>query len=262
MASVQSIAEKNNSTVIDRSIAKPNATLRERSDRAVNEFGQVQIKGGTTLDDGFFQSVMNGYANLVNSPLALVAMVVGILGLILEVAQAHGPLQRAANLSATKLNSEAGTTRIIHSFLHLVFKVAAPHSKFLYSAALIWSPYIAKPSKNNMIVSGILSVLVAIHTFPAYDVIFVAQGYLLYTQVRNPKYRLFIFVVVLVLFFIGSEMLKELYGSTDNIDPVVNQQQSGLPAGNRVSRAARTKMMDAVTPPTPLASDPGPGAFN
>lgn len=248
MATVQSIAEKNNSTVIDRSVAVPNSTIRERSDRAVNEFGQTQIKGGTSLNDGFFQSIINGYSNLVNTPLALSLIILGVMGLLLEsVGNQNGPLERLLAACLSKADTSSGLVKGLSLLIANIVKFLVPHKVLFFSSLMFWGPYAAKPSKNNLWISSVSTVLIALFDFPALELIAIGQLYLCYTQVRNPKYRVLLFLITVVCFFIGTELLKELH--------------TAKPSGTMQGGGSAQPNVAPMKPPTAVHNSHG-GALN
>lgn len=211
MATVQAVSERANSTVIDRTVSVPNSTTGERSERAVNEFGQAQIKGGTTLSDGFFQSIINGYSNLVNSPLALFLMVFGVVGLLLDATDNdHGPLERLLAMCVAK-SKTAGFIGGFASLLAKIISLLIPVKLAVFAFTMFWSPYMAKPSKNNMYISVAGSAFSVLSTFPPVELVLLGQVYFCYTQVRNPKYKFIIILVGLFCFIIGADLLKEIY---------------------------------------------------
>lgn len=215
MATVQQIRDSVDNTIVDRSAPKPNTVNKERSEAAVNQFGQQLIRGGSVLGAGFFDSIITAYSNAVNSPVALMLMVLGVVGLITEYHSVNGPLERMLAM-CNKHIMDAGVLAQFCKFFAKLLTVLIPVKIFVFTTAMFGSVYIAKPSKRNMIIGCVAVPLFTIIDIGAIELVLAAQTVFLESQLRNPTHKLLMWILLIFVFILGSGFITDIYGTIDD----------------------------------------------
>nr|QTW97852.1 hypothetical protein [Riboviria sp.]UUG74083.1 MAG: hypothetical protein [XiangYun hepe-virga-like virus 5] len=228
------------SRIVQRDAVRPNATLPEHSERALNKFGQTYIKGGSALGEGFLDSIITAYSNLTASPFAVVVMVIGALGLLALHNLTHGPLELLAIKLADHNHELSAAHKSFNSFVLIVVTNLLKIRVAVYTSMLFSGPYIAKPSRRSLVMAVLLSLTLILVSFTTFEVLALSQLFLLETQLRNPRHKAVIWLISFILILIGFHMFSKLLG--DDVKGHVYKLTQHHKDHKRTS-----------TPPTPLA---------
>lgn len=175
--------------------------------------GSVPVRrSGQTMQVSFFEAIIAAYTNLTHRPIVLFAYVLLVLILMAEHQQVEDrPLEGfLAKLQIIVAQPEIATWEksLINMLIKLLEFLISNKQKFI-ELAMVWIPYLAKPSSNNMLVSITMSVVViAFKQWNLIEILVMSQLYFLFTQLRNPKYKLAILVAFVAVFVLGYEIPK------------------------------------------------------
>lgn len=211
--SFSKIDEATDFTVVQKDTQVPNATAPANSERAVNKFGQQLIKGGSALGQDFTDAVITAYTNITNSPFALAALVFGTFGLIATAISSNGPFEYlSSNLNALVKTSEGKVHGVFTKITASLVVYLLNHKFLIYSLASFSATYIAKPSTKNAVAVGIVSFLVYVLRISSWETLAFAQLFFLQTQLRNPRHKLYIVLILLATIILGREFSADLLG--------------------------------------------------
>lgn len=173
--------------------------------RAFNADGIQAVRGGQTVASSFFESVFNCYSLLVYHPFASIFFGFGVFILLAEYHNAAGPLEGVQALFATASTLEANAkfARTLFSvFAYLLAKLVV-YKIVVGKLALVWYPYLVKPSQRHMYSSIILTIMVFIMSMSYIEVVVLSQLYFLYVTLRAPLFKLSVLIVFVCIFVAG-----------------------------------------------------------
>lgn len=181
----------------------------------LNEAGIQKIKGGQTIESSLFDSVQVAYANLCNSPMVLMILILLLVAAVAESNGSQGPFELVLKIvTATAADdTKSQFVRTIALILKFLFTLLVQYKIPIISAGLMWFPYFAKPSKNNMHLSLFLTAVVVLTNTSMLEAAMLSQLYFLYTQIRTPTYRTIILSVAVVIFVIGLTSTSQMLDS-------------------------------------------------
>lgn len=173
--------------------------------RTFNEAGIQTVKGGSEIGAGFFDSVTTSYTNLVNSPIALILIIVATLGLLSLDNSALTPLDTMYNAALNKSNTDTApyAIRSISAGYAWLLSIIIAFQDFLLPAIFFGGIYIAKPSSNNAWLCSTLTLICWISRMDHLEVAALGHLTILFTQIRDPIYKLGILLFALVTIIIG-----------------------------------------------------------
>jgi hypothetical protein len=175
--------------------------------RLVNNRGIQVIKGGQTVDQGFFSGIVAAYANLVNNP---VVLILGAFLLFIYIAEEgqDGPLKILDNI-LKDLNGKA-TAGWEKGLLSLLIKLVAFLIKYkiqFVQLGFAWLPYLVKPSNNSLYLSIVHSLLIFLMRHWNHLLfILLSQSHFIFVSLRRPLHKLFIIVLTIVFLFVEVEI--------------------------------------------------------
>lgn len=209
-----STAEVNTSTqpaaatnVVDNNTNSRSAFRRRGNPRpkTYNEAGVQTVKGGSEIGAGFFDAVTSAYTNLVNKPIALILIIVATLGLL---SLNHGtltPLDTMYNSALNKSNTAdtPNGVRSIAAGFAWILSLVIEYQNLLLPGIFFGGIYISKPSENNAWLCASLTVITWLSRFNHLELVALGHLTILFTQVREPIYRLSILLFAVVTVIIG-----------------------------------------------------------
>lgn len=186
----------------DGSAFKRRGTPRPRT---FNEAGVQTVKGGSQIGAGFFDSIQSAYTNLVNKPIALFLIIVATLGLLALNHSNLTPIDTMYNAAySTSINEDMPyAIRSISSFWTWVLSVVVLYQDFLLPAIFFAGVYLAKPSTNNAWLCAILTLIVWLSGINHIEALCLGHLVILFTQIRDPTYKLGILLFAVVTILIG-----------------------------------------------------------
>jgi hypothetical protein len=201
--------------------------------RTYNEAGIQTVKGGSEIGAGFFDSVTTSYTNLVNNPIALIFIIVATLGLL---SMNHGtltPLDTMYNAALNKSNSDTtpNAIRSISAGYAWLLSIIISFQDFLLPAIFFGGIYIAKPSANNAWLCSAITLICWISRMNYLEVCALGHLTILFTQMRDPIYKLgvLLFAVVTIIIgfthmsgYVGLSGLKAVSAASSGQDPPVD----------------------------------------
>lgn len=225
--------------------------------------GIQTIKGGQTIDIGFIDAVVQSYANLVNSPMALLMLAtLGIMALA-EVNNSDGPLEVIASALHAFVEDTDNSPILLGlaRFMIVIFDILIVYKVRLIAIGTMWVPYLAKPSSNNFKISLFLTIVLVFRKTDLSADIILSQLYFIYTQLRSPKARFIILVAALVLFVFGvahiTEAAKYKAPRPNYIAPKVGEfiaPNRGDDTSSPVSASASAHKGATTTPRVPVTT--------
>lgn len=173
--------------------------------RTFNEAGIQTVKGGSEIGAGFFDAVTTAYTNLVNSPIALIFIIVATFGLMSISNGTLTPLDTMFNAALNKSNSATTpyAVRSISAGYAWLLSIIIAFQDFLLPAIFFGGIYIAKPSSNNAWLCSTLTLITWISHMNHLEVVALGHLTILFTQIRNPTYKLGILLFALITIIIG-----------------------------------------------------------
>lgn len=196
--------------------------------------GDRQIRSGQTQASAFFDSVVASYTNLTYSP--VITLLFSFFG-VCVAAEACG--LNFLDVIQKNLTALAKTdNKMLANIFSLLIKVISTVTDFriyIYLSFFIFLPWMKKPSSKNLKFSIVFEVLMFLFTNSS-DLIFVfalTQLWFLYTELRSPKYKFFVFMVAVVIFAVAIPIANEK--PTEVKTPNV-QMQADAPVPDRAPR--------------------------
>lgn len=194
--------------------------------RTINAAGQQVIKGGSTVDAGFFQSIQDAYANVTQNAPALIYTIFVVMVSAAEIHEGEGMLENIAYAlqeAKNDPNELRWVTTLAGLLLHVV-KILVNHKLKFCMISWVWIPFLFKPSTKNMWVSAVLSLFVLISkSLDFIEIIAISNLFFLWASMRNPTHKLIIVLVGVGVFVyaMGIEVKpkKVIGGSTPSPVP-------------------------------------------
>lgn len=182
--------------------------------KSVNVYGQNLVKGSSIIGSGLFESIGAAYSNLTYHPLAITCMVIGTLGLLAEVNNNNGPLERMYNSTMTyaKDDTHPRLLNALATAMAWIFNFLVSIKIPVLVTTLFWSVYLAKPSRRNLYISLGLTFLGIFSGIDLWDLVLISQCYFLYTQIRTPWMKFLILVITFIGLIIGFESMSSYAG--------------------------------------------------
>lgn len=207
------------------------------------------IKGGQTIGEGFSQSIIAAYSNAAQNPLIFALYVVAIACMVASLTGVDSPLeivQKEANATARA----GGTNVAVKSICLAVVQLLGVLNKYEYifiNTTMLAVPYFLKPSNKNLYTSIFFIGLVLVFSSIGYVVVFLlTQVWFLFTQLRNPTYKLTISAIVIMLV---------IFSFIEVQDTTVEAVTTAPPAGQGVTEASRMSERMVTPPHRPIPGD-------
>lgn len=236
--------------------------MNRNRERAVSpSSGITLVRGGQTVDEGFFESVLKVYTNLSNSSAVLVVFVVLVFAFVAEEAETDGPFEQILSLINNAFaTSTSDTDKKILSLLQTVFKFFVTWKIRILLQGFIWLPSFARPSTNNYIISAVVSLLsFVLRGWSTWDFLILSQFHLVFSSVRKPSHKLFVFAIALLLFFVGVNFGDSPTVARGFTSPIskTSPPPPPPPPGVRTRRSTTSSVPTPTTPtPTPRPTLP------
>lgn len=192
---------------VETPIAKSSAVVQ--SDQNVksieDKLGAQTTRSGQTVDANFTDAVIASYSNLMHAPL-LAAIFFGLLAVTLAeyLETKDGPLEQLYN--ALLLVVKANKNKIfvtIARILLLILKFLISQKQWVLNVMLISVPYFRKPSTKNLQITLVFSILAIVFESNYFTVLLFSQAWFLITELRNPKFKMIIGVIIAVVFLLS-----------------------------------------------------------
>lgn len=157
---------------------------------------------GQKIDDNFVDSILSCYTNLSMHPVALTVLCVAIFCVMAELVGDDGPLEGLLEIFTKAFNDKSHNSfvRGISNIFVFALKFLVGNKKYMLPVAFMWVPVICKPSKRNIIMAALLSMLVFAKAYSTVELLFFGQLWFLFTALRNPTHKMIIFFAGLGIF--------------------------------------------------------------
>lgn len=166
--------------------------------------GAQVIKGGQRLEDPIGTAIMSSYSNLVYSPLIVALYVLAIACTCASIFSVEGPLEFAVDeIQKTYNTTKAPIIKALAGSSYRICKWLLAYKDTAITVALLWLPYAKKPSSKNFNVTILFTVLAFLFSgVGLLELFMLSQCWFLYTELRNPRHKLFVggFVGLLIIF--------------------------------------------------------------
>lgn len=180
--------------------------------KIVDGKGRAVVKHGLTGDEGFLQSLLITYTNLLNHFHFIIAYLFVLSVFFFEIADAEiGPLEMIRNTSQDIIDDpnayafEKPIAVFFRGFMNLVI----PYKMRLVSCLFAFFTWSFKPTKSNLIVGFIICLMVFFfRKWHAIDFIIVSQFHHMFASLRNPVHKLIVIIIGVFILFISVEMGK------------------------------------------------------
>lgn len=207
------------------------------------------IKGGQTIGEGFSQSIIAAYSNAAQNPLIFALYVVAIACMVASLTGVDSPLevvQKEANATATARGTNVAVKSICVALVRLL-GILNKYEYIFINTTMLTVPYFLKPSNKNLYISIFFTGLVIAFSSISYVVIFLlTQVWFLFTQLRNPTYKLTISAVVVLLM---------IFSFTEVQDSALEVATPTPPTGRAVTEAEQMTQRMVAPPPRPVPGD-------
>lgn len=172
-----------------------------------NKDGLQTVRSGQTVEDTFFDAILASYANMSHSPLALLLMFTVIAELISMFFTTQGPFQYLT-MELKSVVSDESVNKFIRAMARPVYwffsNVVVPYNLAFINVSMLSIPTVCKPSTKNIYLTILFSFIVVIFSkIGALEIFIFTQFYFLYTELRNPKHKLIIILLVFAVFLTG-----------------------------------------------------------
>ncbi|APG77527.1 hypothetical protein [Hubei virga-like virus 16] len=166
--------------------------------------GAQVTRAGQRLEDPIGTAIMSCYSNLVYSPLIVVLYVFALSCTAASIFGVEGPLEFAADeIQKTYNTTKAPAVKALAGASYRIVKYVLVYQTVAITVCLVWLPYAKKPSSKNFNASVLFTVLsFLISGLGLLELFLLTQCWFLYTELRNPRHKLFVaaFVGFLIIF--------------------------------------------------------------
>lgn len=204
-------------SVVSNNNASPFKRRSTPRPRVFNDAGVQTIKGGSPIGAGFFDAVTSAYTNLVNSPFALVLIVFTTFIFFTLASDTSTPIVLTYNsLLNTSMNEDNPTSiRSVATLFTYIFQFLVEYEFYVAVIGFLSGIYMAKPSTNNAYLCSVLALILMLAKFSPFEALVLCHLTLIYTQVRDPTYRLIISVLAVVIVIFGYTHISSMTGLAD-----------------------------------------------
>lgn len=182
--------------------------------RVFNDAGVQTIKGGSPIGSGFFDSVTSAYTNLVNSPISLVLIIFASFVFFTLSSDTSTPLVLTYNslLNTSLSANNPAPVRSVATFFTYIFSFLVDYEYYFAVFSFLAGIYMAKPSTNNAYLCSVLGIILALTSYSPFEALVLCHLALIYTQIRDPTYRLIIGIVAVIAIIFGYSHMSSMTG--------------------------------------------------
>lgn len=165
--------------------------------------GIQSIRGGQRVGDGFIDSVINAYANLMYHPISLFMLFLGVFIFVAELNNTHGPLELMLAAFTQYMSDPTHPQYLVNlaSIMVMILNFLVKYKIYVASMCLLLFTTVSKPSTRTFIVTAFLAIYVLyVKHMTVLEIFIVSQLFFLFCNLRTPSHKLAIAALAGLIF--------------------------------------------------------------
>lgn len=184
----------------------------QNTTRAVNAYGITVIKGSSVLGATFFESIQSAYTNAFSyQPIVVLFATFTLLYYGSKIIDSKGSDPVDLMFSAVKASNSTSPFFGPVKLIALAVVYTLHYSKTVIALfAACFMGFVAKPSTRNFTLASLMFVFFFFSKASALDILVGSHLFFLITELRDPKHKAILTVVLVILCFIEHKALSEI----------------------------------------------------